>query len=339
MDPKTTQKPTGLNTITSTLNRGSTGDQVKALQQYLIGMGYNNVKADGVFGPITESAVKQFQLDNNLSADGHFGPQTLGTAKTIGATSTTAGNPGSVVVPKTQAELDALYNKAVVSHPTFAGNTPEALANAQSTGDFSGLYNEYGQPFSSTDQAQAVSDATAALAPGYEATKQYETQNTEDVLKQKNADYQSWLDSQKTNFQTDKTNLDQNAADQGVLFSGGRIQKQQALGDTYAKNNAAKLGSVGTDIIGTARDYQYKYGNDAGNNLSQYYNLGSNVYNPNVATGGATSGGLSSIYNPSTSNFQGTANVANKTAIQTRAAGLLANKGNKLLSTGYKNQF
>lgn len=355
---KTITKPTGLNLINSTLNRGSTGDQVKALQQYLIGLGYNNVKADGVFGPITEAAVKQFQMDNGLTADGHFGPQALGKAKTIGSTSTTSGVPGTgkapddpsnmyntvtgqlnpKFVPKTQAELDSFYAANVVSHPEFSGNTKEALDNAVATGDFSGILNSQGQPFSTADQGAAVAEAEAALAPGYEATKKYDTATTEDILKGKQSDYQNWLDTQGTAFQKEKTTLDQNAAEQGVLFSGGRAQKEQALGDVYNKNMEYKRASVGSDIAGTARDYQYKYGDSSAPKLSQYYNLGSNVYNPNVATGGVTTGNLSSVYTPTTG-YQGTAEVAKKAAAQTRAAGLLWNKGNKLLSTGYKNQF
>lgn len=55
------------------LSMGSTNTQaVKQLQQAL-----GNLKVDGIFGPKTLAAVKQFQLANNLKPDGIVGPQTM----------------------------------------------------------------------------------------------------------------------------------------------------------------------------------------------------------------------------------------------------------------------
>ncbi len=335
MDSNKTQKPTGLATVTSTLNRGSTGDQVKALQQYLIGMGYTNVKPDGVYGPITEAAVKQFQTDNGLSVDGVFGPNTKAKATTMGSTTDTGGNGQ----PRTQAELDAMYNKAVTEHPVFAGNSPDALAYAQSTGDFSNLLNDQGKPFSQAEQEAALRQSTEALAPGFNIAQQKEAADTEAALQAKQLANEKYLADQADKFQSDKATLDQNAADQGVLFSGGRVQKEKSLGDLYNRNQAYNTATTGLDIGNTARDFQSKYGDTAAKGLSKYYNLGENVYNPNVATGGVKSGNLSNIYNPSGLGYQGTATVANKAAAQTRAAGLLWNKGNKLVASGLNNRY
>lgn len=58
-----------------TLRLGSQSSYVKELQQILKNAKYN-VTVDGVFGPKTESAVKQFQTDHNLSADGIVGSAT-----------------------------------------------------------------------------------------------------------------------------------------------------------------------------------------------------------------------------------------------------------------------
>jgi peptidoglycan hydrolase-like protein with peptidoglycan-binding domain len=49
---------------------------VRPLQQLLQARGYNNVAVDGVFGPVTEAAVKDFQQSKGLAADGIMGPQT-----------------------------------------------------------------------------------------------------------------------------------------------------------------------------------------------------------------------------------------------------------------------
>lgn len=239
---------------------------------------------------------------------------------------------------KTQAQLDAEYSSAAASHPALKGNSPDAITYATSTGDYSGLVNVQGQPFSSTDQASALSSATAAVSPYYQAEQKKETQDTETTLAAKQAAYQKYLVDQETQFQSDKTNQDQTAANNGVLFSGGRAQKLQQLGSAYANNAAYKQKEVAADIGNTARDFGYKYGDTAANGLSSYYNLGGQNYNPNVATGGVSSTGLSNIYNAN-QGFQGTEINAAKAAAQKRAAGLLANKGNKLVSTGYNNQF
>lgn len=54
----------------TTIKLGSRGNDVKTLQSKL------NLIADGVFGPITEEAVKDFQKANGLSVDGIVGAKT-----------------------------------------------------------------------------------------------------------------------------------------------------------------------------------------------------------------------------------------------------------------------
>lgn len=54
----------------TTLKIGSKGSEVKILQIRL------NLIADGIFGPITQEAVKDFQKKNNLTTDGIVGSTT-----------------------------------------------------------------------------------------------------------------------------------------------------------------------------------------------------------------------------------------------------------------------
>lgn len=58
------------------LRRGSRGDEVVAVQERLIDLGALDGEADGIFGPMTEQAVKEFQAGAGLDDDGVVGPLT-----------------------------------------------------------------------------------------------------------------------------------------------------------------------------------------------------------------------------------------------------------------------
>ncbi|MDB9447376.1 peptidoglycan-binding domain-containing protein [Anabaena sp. CS-542/02] len=59
------------------LHRGDQGEDVRVLQERLRVAGFYSGKATGVFGPVTEEAVKQFQTASKLDADGIVGPSTI----------------------------------------------------------------------------------------------------------------------------------------------------------------------------------------------------------------------------------------------------------------------
>lgn len=59
------------------LAKGDEGEDVRSLQERLRVAGFYYGNATGVFGPITEEAVKRFQTAYRLDADGIVGPATL----------------------------------------------------------------------------------------------------------------------------------------------------------------------------------------------------------------------------------------------------------------------
>ena len=82
------------------LRRGSKGSQVADMQQRLIQLGYLNGRADGIFGSLTEQAVRSFQKDHGLTVDGIAGTQTLGAlygskAKPTGSNTGRSGSSGT----------------------------------------------------------------------------------------------------------------------------------------------------------------------------------------------------------------------------------------------------
>ena len=92
----------------STLCNGSSGEEVRALQQMLIDLGYLKGDADGIFGNQTEKAVRRFQWKNGLKADGLAGTRTrsaLTSAK--GGTSAPAAETAAQVQTQAQAPVQA----------------------------------------------------------------------------------------------------------------------------------------------------------------------------------------------------------------------------------------
>jgi len=59
------------------LVKGDEGEAVKVLQERLRVAGFYSGNPTGIFGPITEEAVKQFQAAHKLDVDGIVGPATL----------------------------------------------------------------------------------------------------------------------------------------------------------------------------------------------------------------------------------------------------------------------
>jgi N-acetylmuramoyl-L-alanine amidase len=55
---------------------GSQGESVEALQEVLSMLGYYTARVDGIFGPLTDKAVRAFQSASGLVPDGIVGPLT-----------------------------------------------------------------------------------------------------------------------------------------------------------------------------------------------------------------------------------------------------------------------
>lgn len=72
--PAVVTPPSSGTQLTKTLQKGSTGAEVKILQEFLIKNDYLVGTADGAFGAKTASAVMAFQKDYKLTADGIVGP-------------------------------------------------------------------------------------------------------------------------------------------------------------------------------------------------------------------------------------------------------------------------
>ena len=88
----TTAPPRVVTSPSDSVRLGDTGPGVEQIQASLKAAGYD-LQPDGIFGPVTDTAVRDFQQKNNLAVDGVVGPKTwakLGQASDASSTTTVA---------------------------------------------------------------------------------------------------------------------------------------------------------------------------------------------------------------------------------------------------------
>lgn len=100
------------------------GDDVLELQRRLIRMGFDCGRADGVFGVLTDAALREFQRNVGVEADGTCGPATF---KALNRLVRTVGG-GQADLLREQLSLAALRSgvadKVVVLDPGHGGDDP-----------------------------------------------------------------------------------------------------------------------------------------------------------------------------------------------------------------------
>ena len=213
------------------LYNGSSGDDVRRMQEELQAKGYNigSTGADGIYGWNTQQAVRQYQQDNGLDVDGVAGNQTLthlygnGTAAQqqtgpeAGADGTgNDGNENSVLGdPAYQQAIQALTavnDRKPAYNPGFDSQIMEIYNQIVNKEPFKYdldsdmLYQQYRQQYTDLGQL-AMQDAmgqAAALTGGYGSTygqavgqQQYEQylQRLNDVIPQLyDRAYNEWRD-------------------------------------------------------------------------------------------------------------------------------------------------
>lgn len=244
--------------------------------------------------------------------------------------------PTGVMDTATHAAMTKAVTASVSSNPKiikYGGvNTVDQILNAYFTNNFSGVTDITGKPFTKQQQQAAVSEAERVFGPGFKAQEAFDQSVVTDTLRGEQEDFGQFQKDEEQVFGDEKDIQDKNAADQGVLFSGSRLQKQNDLRNTFQDREAIQRGRTQDNIRTVARNNQFRYGDKKARGLSEFYDLpGESRFNAGVAGGQVSrSGGLSSTYNPGEFKFQGTQNVSNTAAVQQRAANTLKNTARKL---------
>ena len=105
------------------------GDDVAALQERLLSLGFTPGRADGVFGAHTEQAVRRFQGGVGLDVDGSVGPETL-RAFTDLARSVSGGSPYTLREQElVRRSGHRLIGRIVVLDPGHGGDDTGTIAH------------------------------------------------------------------------------------------------------------------------------------------------------------------------------------------------------------------
>lgn len=103
------------------------GEDVRALQERLLEMGYDLGRADSIYGPRTARAVAQFQREAGLRPDGSCGPATLRALQRLGR-KVVGGRPQLLRESETLWRAGpALVGKRVIVDPGHGGTDPGVL--------------------------------------------------------------------------------------------------------------------------------------------------------------------------------------------------------------------
>ncbi len=104
-----------------------TGDDVAALQQRLLSLGYPSGRVDGVFGPATDAALRDFQRGVGLRDDGLAGPHTLRALQRL-SRAVTGGAPHALrEADRVRSAGPSLRGRLVVIDPGHSSDDPGAV--------------------------------------------------------------------------------------------------------------------------------------------------------------------------------------------------------------------
>lgn len=125
-----------------TISEGATGPTVRWLQYLLVRRTLSDNQIDGIFGPVTKSAVEEFQQSAHITADGIVGPVTWGALGGDGPEPPTLaeGSTGAVVEKLQTALNEGRGDFAPNSNPVLAvdgiygPHTATAVRGAQQEG-------------------------------------------------------------------------------------------------------------------------------------------------------------------------------------------------------------
>ena len=172
---------------------GSTGDEVRKIQQKLADLGYSVGSVDGIYGQRTQNAVKAFQRNVGLTSDGIAGPATLlylGLGGSSSGNSTTYSDAdvqllGKVISAEARGESyeGQVAVGAVILNRVAHSSFPDSISGVvYQVGAFSCVYDSnWYEPISETSKKAAL-DALNGWDPSGGAVYYFNPAKTNDAF-------------------------------------------------------------------------------------------------------------------------------------------------------------
>lgn len=149
--------------VFATSRRGSSGSEVKQIQEKLKRWGYYSGSIDGIYGSGTEAAVKKFQKSNGLTADGIAGKRTL-EAMGISSGSSSSGSSSNDLSLLSRVVYSEARGEPYVGQVAVAAIVLNRVSNSSFPNSVAGVVYQSGA-------FDAVSDGQINLTPDSTARK------------------------------------------------------------------------------------------------------------------------------------------------------------------------
>ena len=242
------------NYYSSTIQKGSTGDDALEWQKFLKSKGYYNGALDGDFGDVTDQATRAYQTDMGLTVDGIVGEKTWGsagytylspTAPTRPSFDTTATATPNVGKAPTGPAFDTNATDLPVTDTTSWDETEKGQAALGAYNTAKDNVNNYETPtyddYVMGEDAQAAKDALDAHNANKPGAYQSQWQGQLDSL------MNSIMNRDKFSYNFNEDALYQQYKDkyiqQGKMAMADTMGQAAAMTGGYGNSYAASVGN------------------------------------------------------------------------------------------------
>lgn len=238
------------------LTRGSKGNDVSAIQQALKNYGFYGGTVDGLFGPKTAQAVKDFQNMTGIKVDAIVGPQTQGKIQEWAQDPTS----GMMNDPRVQqmAQQDPVFARGL-QQAQQGGNQGTMLAGAYELGK-KGYYFGPDTWISEENMKPFFEAAKKELDPNFnEALNFYKADFLAGIEKER-ADYEDALKNTQDKIYNEKLTLDTNQAQTNNIDSSLGAKQRTMFTDQGNRELTGLERGTSYKLSDLARNFENKYG-------------------------------------------------------------------------------
>lgn len=233
------------------LSQGSKGSDVSAIQQALKNYGFYTGVVDGLFGPKTSEAVKNFQNMTGIKVDAIVGPQTQGKIQEWGA------NPGLIMKNDPIVKELAKTNPSVQSVLNSGGNILDTVGAAYELGK-KGVFPSLNGTQQDLNNFYEISKQY--LSPEFNQNMEYFKADFLSGLEKEKADYESALKDQQDKIYSERNNLYDNLAKSGTWLGSEAGKQREMFTDSANRSLADIERKTSYKLSDLARTFENKAG-------------------------------------------------------------------------------